>query len=113
MKTSSRAFTLIEILVVVAIIGLLAGLLFTNTDKIFGQSQEVVAKVFVRDSLKTTLTRYRIDVGDYPSTADGLAALLTAPPPPLTAGAGLMPRCRATSSRWILGASPTSTVIPG
>ena len=79
MKTSSRAFTLIEILVVVAIIGLLAGLLFTNTDKIFGQSQEVVAKVFVRDSLKTALTRYRIDVGDYPSTADGLAALLTAP----------------------------------
>ena len=79
MKTSSRAFTLSEILVVVAIIGLLAGLLFTNTDKIFGQSQEVVAKVFVRDSLKTALTRYRIDVGDYPSTADGLAALLTAP----------------------------------
>ncbi|MFI5336720.1 MAG: type II secretion system major pseudopilin GspG [Opitutales bacterium] len=79
MKTSRRAFTLIEILVVVAIIGLLAGLMFTNTDKIFGHSQEVVARVFVRDSLKTSLTRYRIDVGDYPSTADGLAALMTAP----------------------------------
>ncbi len=79
MQNNTRAFTLIEMLVVVAIIGLLAGLLFTNADKIFGQSQEVVAKVFVRDSLKTALTRYRIDVGEYPSTADGLAALLTAP----------------------------------
>lgn len=74
-----RAFTLVEILVVVAIIGLLAGLLFTNTDKIFGHSQEVVARVFVRDSLKTTLVRYKMDLGDYPSTAEGLAVLLAAP----------------------------------
>ncbi|MCF7689878.1 MAG: type II secretion system major pseudopilin GspG, partial [Cephaloticoccus sp.] len=75
----SRAFTLIEILVVVAIIGLLAGLLISNTDKIFGQSQEVVARVFVRDSLKTSLVRYKIDLGDYPTTAEGLQALITAP----------------------------------
>jgi len=75
----TRAFTLIEILVVVAIIGLLAGLLISNTDKIFGQSQEVVARVFVRDSLKTSLVRYKIDLGDYPTTAEGLQALITAP----------------------------------
>lgn len=80
MKSSTiRAFTLIEILVVVAIIGLLAGLFISNTDKIFGQSQEVVARVFVRDSLKTSLVRYKIDVGSYPTTAEGLSALITAP----------------------------------
>ncbi|MSU45849.1 MAG: type II secretion system protein GspG [Lacunisphaera sp.] len=80
MKSASvRAFTLIEILVVVAIIGLLAGLLFTNTDKIFSQSQEVVARVFVRDSFKTALVRYKIDLGSYPTTAEGLGALLAAP----------------------------------
>lgn len=80
MKFSSRrAFTLVEILVVVAIIGLLAGLLFTNTGKIFGDSQGAIAKVFVRDSFRTTLVRYKMDLGDYPSTAEGLNALLVAP----------------------------------
>lgn len=72
-------FTLLEILVVLAILGLLAGLAITNSDKIFGQGQEAVAKVFVRDSLKTSLVRYRIDLGDYPSTAEGMQALLAAP----------------------------------
>lgn len=75
----THAFTLIEILVVVALLGLLAGLLITNTDKIFGRSQEAVAKVFVRDTLKLALERYRLDTGSYPSTAEGLAALVTAP----------------------------------
>lgn len=76
---SRSAFTLLEILVTLAIIGLLAGLAISNSDKIFGQSQEAVAKIFVRDALKTSLTRYRIDLGDYPSTTEGLAALLSAP----------------------------------
>lgn len=73
------AFTLLEILVALAIIGLLAGLAISNSDRIFGQSQEAVARVFVRDALKTALVRYRIDLGDYPSTNEGLAALITAP----------------------------------
>jgi len=75
----TAAFTLLEILVALAIIGLLAGLAISNSDRIFGQSQEAVARVFVRDSLKTALVRYRIDLGDYPSTNEGLAALITAP----------------------------------
>ena len=80
MKSSrTAAFTLLEILVVLAIIGLLAGLAISNSDKIFGHSQEAVAKIFVRDSLKTSLVRYRIELGDYPSTAEGMQALLTAP----------------------------------
>ena len=75
----TRGFTLLEILVTLAIIGLLAGLAISNSDKIFGQSQEAVARIFVRDSLKTALTRYRIDLGDYPSTAEGLNALVSPP----------------------------------
>jgi general secretion pathway protein G len=76
---SRRAFTLLEILVVLAIIGLLAGLAINNADKIFGGAQEAVAKTYVRDALKTSLVRYRIDLGDYPTTAEGLAAMIAAP----------------------------------
>ena len=78
-RRAAGGFTLLEILVVLAIIGLMVGLVVSNTDKIFGQAREDIAKIYVRDSLKTPLVRYRIDLGDYPSTNEGLAALLTAP----------------------------------
>jgi general secretion pathway protein G len=72
-------FTLLEILVVIAIIGLLATLAITNVDKIFGTSQVGVAKLFVTQTMQSPLTTYRIHMGSYPSTADGLQALITAP----------------------------------
>ena len=37
------------------------------------------SSIFVNSSIKTPLVRYRIDMGDYPSTNEGLAALITAP----------------------------------
>jgi general secretion pathway protein G len=74
-----RGFTLLEILLALALLGLLAGVLITNTGGIFGQGQEAAARIFVRDSLKTALTRYRLDLGDYPSTTEGLNALVVAP----------------------------------
>ncbi len=76
---SLRAFTLLEILVVLAIIGLLVGVLVTNTDKIFGRSQTAVAGIFVQETIKIPLVSYRRDLGDYPSTAEGLQALVTPP----------------------------------
>lgn len=75
----SRAFTLIEMLVVLAIIGLLIGVLVTNTDKIFGRSQVAVAGIFVQETIKIPLVSYRRDMGNYPTTAEGLQALITAP----------------------------------
>jgi len=78
-RRARRGFTLLEILIAVAIVGMLVGLAVTNTDKILGQSQEGVAKLFVNESLKTSLVRYRIDLGDYPSTDEGIKALITAP----------------------------------
>ncbi len=78
-STVQRAFTLVELLLVLAILGLLVGLVVNKADDIFGNSQESVSKLFVTESLKAPLVRYRIDTGDYPSTAEGLMALLTPP----------------------------------
>lgn len=68
-----------EILVVLAIIGLLVGLAVSNVSGIFGGQQKEIASVFVNTSIKTPLTAYRLKMGDYPSTAEGLQALVTAP----------------------------------
>ena len=78
-RTLRKGFTLLEILIAVAIVGMLVGIAVTNIDKILGQSQEGVAKLFVNESLKTSFVRYRIDMGDYPSTEEGIKSLITAP----------------------------------
>jgi general secretion pathway protein G len=82
-RTASAArtsgFTLLEILVVLAIIGLLAGLAITNVDKIFGGAQADTTRLFVNQTMKTNLTTFRIHMGSYPSTSEGLQALITPP----------------------------------
>ncbi|MGH7944524.1 MAG: type II secretion system major pseudopilin GspG [Opitutaceae bacterium] len=75
----SPGFTLLEILVVLAIIGLLAGLAITNVDKIFGGAQIQTTQLQVRDSMRTPLASYRIAMGDYPTTSEGLQALVAPP----------------------------------
>jgi general secretion pathway protein G len=80
MAQSKRGFTLLEIMVVLAIIGLLVTLAISNTDKIFGDAKVSTAEIFVKQSMKVPLTSYRIHMGDYPSTAEGLQALVTPPP---------------------------------
>jgi general secretion pathway protein G len=78
-RKATRAFTLLEILVVLAIIGLLAGLAISNIGGIFGGAQLTTASLFVKESMKTSLTTYRIHLGDYPTTSEGIMALVTAP----------------------------------
>jgi general secretion pathway protein G len=78
-RRGARAFTLLEILVVLLILGLLAGLAITNVDKIFGGAQIDTTRLFVNQSMKLPLSAYRASMGEFPSTADGLQALVTAP----------------------------------
>lgn len=70
---------MMEVLVVLAILALLAGLAITNVGGIFGGAQISAAELFVRESIKTPLMTYRLHMGDFPSTADGLQALITRP----------------------------------
>ncbi len=74
-----RGFTLVEILVVITIVVLLAGLAITNLNKVLGNSQADVARLFVNQGLKTALVTYRLNLGSYPTTEEGLQALITAP----------------------------------
>ena len=74
----SQGFTLIEVMVVVVILGILAAFI---VPKIIGRPDEAkVAKVKsdVR-ALQTALDLYRLDNGVYPSTEQGLKALVTKP----------------------------------
>lgn len=74
-----RGFTLVEILVVITIIALLAGLAISNLSGLFGNSQKDIAKLFVTQGMKTPLFSYRMSVGNYPSTDEGLQALIAPP----------------------------------
>ena len=77
-KQSNSGFTLIEILVVLAIIAVMASLigprLFTNVDKSKVQTATTQVKM-----IKGTLEALRLDIGRFPTEAEGLA-MLNAPP---------------------------------
>jgi len=74
----ATGFTLIELLVVVVIIGLLAGLVAPRYFSQVGKSNVSVARAQM-DSLGKALDQYRLDVGAYPSTEQGLQALVAKP----------------------------------
>lgn len=75
---SRAAFTLIEILVVIAVIAILASLVAPNVFQHVGTARSTTAKSQI-EMLATALDAYRLDNGRYPSTTQGLAALVSAP----------------------------------
>jgi general secretion pathway protein G len=72
-------FTLLELLVVLAILGLLIGLVAPRVLGILGTAKEKIAQQSI-ERLGTVLDIYKLDVGSYPTTEQGLQALLTRPP---------------------------------
>ena len=71
-------FTLVEILLALALVGILATVVVLNVGNIFKGGQQDTAKLFVSNT-KTLLQTYLFHVGRYPSTEQGLQALITRP----------------------------------
>lgn len=71
-------FTLLELLVVMVIIGLLAGYVAPKYFAQIGKSEAKMARAQI-DAFEKSLEQYRLDTGRYPGTEQGLAALVTRP----------------------------------
>ena len=77
-KKANRGFTLLELLIVIVIIGLLASYVGPKYFAQLGKSERTVAKVQI-EALGKALDTFRVDVGRYPSTEEGLSALVQKP----------------------------------
>lgn len=75
---NTRGFTLLELLVVLVIIGLLASYVGPKYFSQIGKSETKVARAQI-DALEKALAQYRLDVGHYPATEQGLDVLVTRP----------------------------------
>ena len=71
-------FTLLELLVVLVILGLLGGLVGPRIMNYLGGAKSKTAGLQIND-LSTALEMYRLEVGRYPNTGEGLRALVEAP----------------------------------
>jgi len=77
-RQSHQGFTLVELLVVLAIIALLAGLVGPRVINQLGGAKSKTALVQIRD-LEQGLEMFKLDVGRYPTTGEGLEALMQQP----------------------------------
>ncbi len=73
-----RGFTLIELMVVIVILGILAGLIVPRIMSRPGEAKQMKAKIQI-ESLETALQLYKLDNGAYPTTEQGLQALVEPP----------------------------------
>ena len=80
----SAGFTLIEIMVVVVILGILAALIAPNVISRIDEAQVTKVKQDIR-AIESALKLYRLDRFRYPTTEEGLNALVTPPSDPSVA----------------------------
>jgi general secretion pathway protein G len=77
-RRAQAGFTLVEMLAVIAIIGLIMGLVGPRMLSYLGESKVKAAKLQI-ESFASSLDRFYLDVGRYPTSSEGLAALTERP----------------------------------
>jgi general secretion pathway protein G len=77
-RRSQDGFTLIELMVVILIIGLLATIVVQNLRSATDKAKRVKAQADI-SQIKSALDRYYLDAGSYPTSDQGLSALMAAP----------------------------------
>jgi general secretion pathway protein G len=77
-RITEQGFTLIEMLVVITIIALIMGLVGPRVLNFLGESKVKAAKIQIQ-SLASALDLYALDAGQYPSSSEGLEALMRRP----------------------------------
>jgi len=78
LRRSQDGFTLIELMVVILIIGLLATIVVQNLRSATDKAKRVKAQADI-SQIKSALDRYYLDAGSYPTSDQGLPALIAAP----------------------------------
>lgn len=78
-RANNRGFTLIEIMLVVLIIGVIAAMVVPNLAGRGEQARKSVARADIDTNIDSSLGMYEMDNGRYPSTEQGLEALVAKP----------------------------------
>ena len=106
-------FTLIELMIVIVIIGILATLLIPRIMERPEEARRVKAKMDIK-AIESALKLYKIDCGSYPTTEQGLMALIKKPESaarPRKMEGGRLPRRHGAYPRTP-GATLTTTPLP-
>ncbi len=108
MKKRLRAFTLIELMVVILILGILAALIVPRVMGRTGEAKVAAAKADL-SALAGSLRNFRLDCDRYPTTEEGLNALRT-PPNGLSAWKGPYLEKQLPNDPW---GNPYDYTFPG
>ena len=77
-KAKQTGFSLIELMIVLVILGLIAGIVGPQAMKYLGKGKSQSAKVQI-ENISAALDMYRLEVGSYPNSSQGLKALISSP----------------------------------
>jgi len=104
-----NGFTLLELLVVLAILGLLAAIVGPQVIRYLGSSKTQAAQVQVKN-IAASLQLFRLDAGRYPTNAEGLGALIKAPTTVPIWNGPYLPDASAITDPW---GKPYLLRVPG